>query len=137
VNEREYFKLISDAQSRYEPAVRQLIDALIECCQIQFKWKTRRDYRIIWLGGAELSEKDRASVRLQEAQARNLETNWKTVDEIRAEEELEALPDKAGEVVLGLGKQAPKGLAEGELSSEADASGFAWLLSKLRRKKRD
>jgi hypothetical protein len=137
VNEREYFKLISDAQSRYEPAVRQLIDALIECGQIQFKWKTRRDYRIIWLGGAELSEKDRASVRLQEAQARNLETNWKTVDEIRAEEELEALPDKAGEVVLGLGKQAPKSLPDGELSSEADATGFAWLLSKLRRKKRD
>jgi hypothetical protein len=137
VNEREYFKLISDAQSRYEPAVRQLIDALIECGQIQFKWKTRREYRIIWLGGAELSEKDRASVRLQEAQARNLETNWKTVDEIRAEEELEALPDKAGEVVLGLGKQAPKSLPDGELSSEADATGFAWLLSKLRRKKRD
>jgi hypothetical protein len=47
------------------------------------------------------------------------------------------LPDKAGEVVLGLGKQAPKGLAEGELSSEADATGFAWLLSKFRRKKRN
>jgi hypothetical protein len=136
VNEREYFKLISDAQSRYEPAVRQLIDALIECGQIQFKWKTRRDYRIVWLGGAELSEKDRASVRLQEAQARNLETNWKTVDEIRAEEELEALPDKAGEVVLGLGKQSLEPQAQPEAVSEADASGFAWLLSKLRRKKK-
>jgi hypothetical protein len=31
VNEREYFKLVSDAQSRYEPGIRTLIDARADC----------------------------------------------------------------------------------------------------------
>lgn len=104
VNEREYFKLISDAQSRYEPAVRQLIDALIECGQIRFKYNTRRDYRIVWNGGFELSEKDKAQTELHQAQALKVKTIWMSLDEIRAQQGLEPLANGEGQVVLGLKK---------------------------------
>jgi hypothetical protein len=135
VNEREYFKLISDAQSRYEPAIYQLIDALIECGQIRFKYGKRRDYRIVWLGGFELSDRDKAFVELQRAQARRLETSWKTVDEIRGEEMLDPLPESSGNIVLGLEKR--QGYPEdyyGSAVAEADSTLFSrftsWLLRK-------
>jgi hypothetical protein len=99
VNEREYFKLISDAQSRYEPGIRALIDASIACGQVKTNVK---DYRIVWLGGFEVSEKDKALVELNLAQAREKKGGWKTIDEIRAEEGLKELPDGAGKVVLGI-----------------------------------
>jgi len=99
VNEREYFKLISDAQSRYEPGIRALIDALIACGQIKTAVK---DYRIVWLGGFEVSEKDKALVELSLAQAREKKQGWMTLDEIRGEQGLKELPDGAGKVVLGI-----------------------------------
>jgi hypothetical protein len=99
VNEREYFKLISDAQSRYEPGVRALIDTLIACGQVKTNVK---DYKIVWLGGFELSEKDKAVVELNLAQAREKKSAWMTIDEIRAEEGLKELPQGAGKVVLGI-----------------------------------
>jgi hypothetical protein len=99
VNEREYFKLISDAQSRYEPGIRALIDALIACGQVKTSVK---DYRIVWLGGFELSEKDKAVVELNLAQAREKKQGWMTIDEIRAEQGLQQLPNGEGKVVLGV-----------------------------------
>jgi hypothetical protein len=103
VNERQYFKLVSDAQSRYERGIRELIDKLIECGQIRFKWNVNRGYRIHWLGGFEMNEKDKADVELRLAQARSWATDWKTVDELRSEEELPSLPDSEdGKIVLGL-----------------------------------
>ena len=107
VNEREYFKLISDAQSRYEPAVRQLIDALIACGQIRYKWNVNRGYRVVWLGAFEMSEQTKASVELQKAQARNLEMAWMTVDEVRAEQGLPELEGGVGKEVVGLRKPSP------------------------------
>jgi len=99
VNEREYFKLISDAQSRYEPGIRALIDALIACGQVKTNVK---DYKIVWLGGFEVSEKDKALVELSLAQAREKKQGWMTLDEIRGEQGLKELPDGAGKVVLGI-----------------------------------
>jgi len=99
VNEREYFKLISDAQSRYEPGVRALIDALIACGQVKSNVK---DYRIVWSGGFEVSEKEKALVELNLAQAREKKTGWMTIDEIRGEQGLKELPDGTGKVVLGV-----------------------------------
>jgi phage-related protein (TIGR01555 family) len=143
VNEREYFKLISDAQSRLEPAIRQLIDALIECGQISFRYPKlslpkSRNYRIIWQGGFELAPTEQATVELQKAQARNLKTGWMTVDEIRASEDpaLEALPNGAGEVVLGLKKAEQQPFQQGPGAvSQGDMSLLARFVSKLRRKK--
>jgi hypothetical protein len=101
VNQLDYSKIVSDAQGRYEPGVRQLIDLLIECGQIQTKVK---DYRIVWNSALELTETQKANVELGLAQARDLKTSWMTVDEIRAEQGLKPLPDGAGKVVLGLKK---------------------------------
>jgi phage-related protein (TIGR01555 family) len=136
VNEREYFKLISDAQSRYEPAIYQLLDALIECGQIKFKYGTHRDYRIVWLGAFEMSEQTKASVELQQAQARDLKTNWMTVDELRAEQELQELPEGVGKVVLGLEKAKAQPFGQGAAADSADVGPFTWIVSRLRRKKK-
>jgi len=137
VNEREYFKLISDAQSRYEPAVRQLIDALVACGQVQ---TAVEDYKIVWLGGFELNEKDKAAVELNLAMAREKKLGWMTVDEVRAEEHLQALPKGAGQVVLGIKKaeQQPLGQAPGasaQAGPAADESRFERFVSWLRGKK--
>ncbi len=145
VNEREYFKLISDAQSRYEPAVRALIDLLLESGQIRYKWNVNRGYRIVWLGAFEMSEQTKALVEFQKAQARNLKTNWMTVDEVRAEEELQALPNNEGKVVLSLKSQAAPVIeastTEGSQAEEAVADSPAgphsfWILKRFWRKKK-
>ena len=109
VNEREYFKLISDLQSRFEPALYKLLDVLIECGQIRFRYGVRRDYRIIWQSAFELPEQTKAQVELQLAQARSLKSSWLTVDELRKMEGAEPLADGEGTVVLGLKRLEMKG----------------------------
>jgi hypothetical protein len=119
VNEREYFKLISDAQSRYEPGIRALIDALIACGQVKTNVK---DYKVVWLGGFEVSEKDKALVELNLAQAREKKGGWKTIDEIRAEEGLKELPDGAGKVVLGIKRVEQQPFSQSQNMMEEDKS---------------
>jgi hypothetical protein len=137
VNEREYFKLISDAQSRYEPGIRALIDALVACGQVKTNVE---DYRIVWLGGFEVSEKDKALVELNLAQAREKKGGWKTIDEIRAEEGLKELPDGAGKVVLGIKRaeqqplsepKAPQPTGIGQSSSEDAEEKKKWYVVKV------
>jgi hypothetical protein len=103
VNQSDYFKYISGLQTLLEPNVWDLIDRLMETGQI----RRVSDYRVVWPGGVELSEKDRASVELMQAQARTLKLQYSKVDEVRAEEDKAALPDKAGEVVIGLRTPEP------------------------------
>jgi hypothetical protein len=137
-NQLDYGKIVSDAQSRYEPGIRQLIDLLIECGQIE---TGVTDYRIVWNSALELTETQKASIELQLAQARNLKTSWMTVDEIRAEENLKELPDGEGNVVLGIKKAAsqPFGASPpGGVSVSADDVGLVKkFVSWLRRKKVD
>jgi len=97
VNEREYFKLISDCQSRYEPGIMDLIDRLMETKQIPDV-----HYRINWLGGFEVNPRDKAAAELDRVRALALMTDWMTVNEIREVEGLERIP--GGDVVLGLSK---------------------------------
>jgi hypothetical protein len=97
VNEREYFKLISDCQSRYEPGIMDLIDRLMETKQIPDV-----HYRIKWLGGFEVNPRDKAAAELDRVRALALMTDWMTVNEIRGVEGLERIP--GGDVVLGLSK---------------------------------
>jgi phage-related protein (TIGR01555 family) len=94
VNEREYFKIVSDAQSRYEPGVRKLINMLIECGQIRWFYNVPKKYRISWGGGFEVNEKDRAATQLSIAQTMSVRSNWMTLNEIRASMDppLEPLP---------------------------------------------
>ncbi len=97
VNEREYFKLISDCQSRYEPMIMSLIDDLMRTGQVP-----DMHYRIRWLGGFEINPRDKAAAELDRVKALALMTNWMTVNEIRQLEGLERIP--GGDVVLGLSK---------------------------------
>jgi len=97
VNEREYFKLISDCQSRYEPGIMDLIDRLMETKQIPDV-----HYRIKWLGGFEINLRDQAAAELDKTRSLELKTNWITVNEIRQLEGFERIP--GGDVVLGLSK---------------------------------
>jgi hypothetical protein len=130
-NQLDYGKIVSDAQGRYEPGVRQLIDLLIECGQIQTNVK---EYRFVWNSALELTETQKAAIELQLAQARDLKTGWKTLDEIRAEEHLKPLPDGAGAVVLGVKKaeSQPFGQSPGSVSAFGDDAGrisrfLSWL----------
>jgi hypothetical protein len=136
VNEREYFGFISSLQALWEPYIWDLIDRLMETGQI----RKVEDYRIVWQSGLELSEKDKAAVELEKAQARNLKTGWLTVDEIRGEEGKKPLPNGAGAVVLGLKKaeSQPFGQSPGAVSVSGDEVGL-WerFVSWLRRKKQD
>jgi len=97
VNEREYFKLISDCQSRYEPYIMDLIDRLMETKQIPDV-----HYRINWLGGFEINPRDQAAAELDKTRSLQLKTNWMTINEIRQIEGLERLP--GADIVLGLSK---------------------------------
>jgi hypothetical protein len=96
----------------------------------------QREYRIVWNSGFELSEKDKAAVELQQAQARNLKTGWMSVDEVRAEQGLGGLPDGAGQVVLGLQKTTPQApLPSSNSEVDMDEGLLKNLLKRLRRTK--
>jgi transposase-like protein len=95
VNEREYFKLISDCQSRYEPGIMELIDRLMETKQIPDV-----HYGIKWLGGFEINPRDQAATELDKTRSLQIKTNWMTVNELRKAEGLDPIP--GGDVVLEL-----------------------------------
>jgi len=106
VNEREYFKVISDNQSRFEPGVRQLIDALIETGQIP----KVPAYEIEWSGGFEVNQIDRSNIELNKARSLALCENFMKVNELRARMDppLDPLkspddqPDPDGDIIPGL-----------------------------------
>jgi len=97
VNEREYFKLISDCQSRYEPGIMDLIDRLMETKQLPDV-----HYKINWIGAFEINPRDQAAAELDRVRALEIKTNFMTINEIRAELGSERIP--GGDVVLGLSK---------------------------------
>ena len=84
VNQGEYYGLISDEQTAYEDALRQLIDAIIG-----FIPDNRRtspiSYKFNWNSGIELSQQEKQAIALQRAQELDFLWNWKTRNEIRAE----------------------------------------------------
>lgn len=100
VNEREYFKIISDAQSRYEPGLRQLIDLLMEAAQIP----QVEEYRINWLGGFEVNPIDKSAIEVNSARADSLREDFLTVNELRARQDppLDPVPGPDGETIPGL-----------------------------------
>lgn len=107
VNEREYFKVISDAQSRYEPCLKQLIDILLKIGQIPAKVK---DYKINWLGGFELNEIDKSVVDLNQARVDDLRSKYMTINELRGRQDppLENLKEPQGDVILGSLQRQPQ-----------------------------
>jgi hypothetical protein len=62
------------------------------------------DYEIVWNSGFELSKLDEARADLIEEQANQTRLQYKTVDEVRSDNNLDPLPLSAGEVVISLSK---------------------------------
>jgi len=108
-NRENYFKFISGEQSQIEPVVRELIDRLIDTKQITYedqrKGDVTKDYMIIWNTPDYVSDQDKAGIELLKERANEYKLSYMTVDEVRDDNELTALPDGKGEVVPGLVKQ--------------------------------
>ncbi len=102
VNEREYFKIISDEQSLLEPTLWQLIDLLMQTGQIP----TVEDYELKWLGGFEINELDKSATELNRARAEDLHAKYMTVNELRARmtPPLDPIKGPEGEIIPGLQK---------------------------------
>ena len=66
------------------------------------------DYNLVWPPGFELSDQTIAEINLKEAQARKLQLSWMTIDEVRADQGLDPLPDNAGQIFVGLSQQEEK-----------------------------
>ncbi len=109
VNEREYFKMISDAQSRYEPGLRQLIDLLMEAGQIP----QVEEYEIGWLGGFEVNPIDKSAIEVNNARADTLREDFLTVNELRARQDppLDPIARPDGEIIPGLERVRQAGLS--------------------------
>jgi phage-related protein (TIGR01555 family) len=126
VNEREYFKVISAAQSLYEPFIWQLIDILLETGQIQPKWKrTIEDYEIHWRGGFEINDIDKAAAELNLARAEEIRGNYLTVDELRArmgDPSIQPLGPPFGSLIPGLVKAQSTGFGAPPRSSPSQVS---------------
>ena len=82
-------------QSLLERTIWDLIDLLMETSQID----RVEDYNIVWPPGFELSDQTIADIKLKEAQAHKLQLDWMTVDEVRANQGLDPLPDGAGQIL--------------------------------------
>jgi hypothetical protein len=81
VNQREYYKYVSDQQKVYEAEiVGPLIDLLMEMGQIV----PNVDYKIEWESAFELDSAMKSAAELADAQAANLERSYLSVDEVRA-----------------------------------------------------
>jgi len=84
---------------RFEPGVRFLIDQLIEIKQVKTSVPPG-EYHIEWVGAFEINPRDKEAALLDHDGARSLQTEYMTVNEIRAQEGLEEV--EGGDVVLGL-----------------------------------
>jgi hypothetical protein len=110
INERAYFKVISDEQTDFEQVIRDLVDSILLYLNLSAE-EDPLDYKIVWKPSYEPTQKEKAELDFLNAQTAEKELLCKTVDEVRKDRfKLPALPDKAGAVVIGLAKPAqPKG----------------------------
>ena len=126
VNDREYWGGVAMQQSLLERTIWDLIDLLMETGQID----AVEDYNLVWPPSFELSEPTKADILLKEAQARNLQLGWMMVDEVRADQGLEPLPDGAGKIVVGLPHLPDDGQPE-DGEEQLQDGGNAGLLERL------
>lgn len=103
VNQMEYYGLISDEQTAYEPGIRELINAILKVGLPNGEAKEAQDFTFNWLGGFELDELKKADVKMKEAQTLQIQGQWHTIDEVRQMEDptLKPLPNGEGTKLLG------------------------------------
>lgn len=117
VNEREYFRLISDIQGRVEPMVRDLINKILN---VLFKDSKAPDYRIQWNGLVQESEEDKLKNQLQKERINELRTNYMSVNEIRESELGPESERPDGDVILALLKGEKASISKSALPTSMD-----------------
>jgi len=106
VNERQYYKSISLHQNQKEPMLRELIDRIIQTKQVK---DAPPDYDIEWVDPFEVNPQDKAAIEFMQTRTIALKT-WITIDEARAIDHLDPLPDGLGEVLMSMpGQMAGEG----------------------------
>lgn len=107
VNEREYQGLLGDEQSMYEDSLRDLIILILRQPSMKTADEEGDDFpafKIKWHSGIELSDKEKADLKLLEAQILQIQGGWHTRDELRKMEDpnAEDLPlGQGGKEILG------------------------------------
>lgn len=164
VNVQDYFKVVSREQAKLEPVVRWVIDRLAESGQLtmikavvdktadnyqikllknmlkrvvrkDFRRRTAENYVVEWNSAFELSDLDGARVEQLQVQANQGKLDYMTIDEVRAENNLDPLPNGEGASLKkqGLGLF---GEERGEEGNEQLAGNDKFLVVDLTRKKR-
>jgi hypothetical protein len=128
-NDQQYYKKISGYQSELEDVNRWVIDQILTQINgvtvqtdsaksagsvlkrmlhrvvpaiVKDQAAQQIDYEIVWNNAFELNAVDKARTALLDEQANQTRLQYKTIDEVRADNELLALPMGEGEVVLSL-----------------------------------
>jgi hypothetical protein len=93
VNQREYYKYVSDQQKLYESqTVGPLIDKLMEIGQLT----PNVDYGITWASSFELDTTAQNAAKVADAQAAASELKYMLIDEVRAKRNLKTLSEVTG-----------------------------------------
>ncbi|MDH5786991.1 MAG: DUF1073 domain-containing protein [Candidatus Bathyarchaeota archaeon] len=164
VNMQDYFKVISREQSKIESVVKWVIDHLAESGQLSivkaavdkksdnyevnllkrmlrkvirrdYRHKTAENYVIEWNSAFELSELSEAQVEQLHTQANQGKLDYMTIDEVRAEENLDPLPNGEGASL----KKSSFGLfgeEQGKEGNEELAESDKFLVVDLKRKRK-
>lgn len=102
VNQQEYYGLVSDEQSAYEPMIRQLIDVV---CQFAKPHSMELPaYTFEWQGGFELDEEKKARIESITVDTLLKKGQFMTRNELRKQLDptlTDLPPDQGGEEVLG------------------------------------
>jgi hypothetical protein len=119
INERAYFKVISDEQTDFEQVIRDLVDSILLYLELGTE-EEPLDYKIVWKPSYEPTAKEKAELDFLNAQTAEKELLCKTVDEVRNDRfKLKPLPEGAGAVVIGLAKPAqPRGQGVNPFNSD-------------------
>lgn len=95
INERAYFKMVSDVQTAHEPMLRDLINRIAGVSDEYSA--TLPDYEIVWKPGFESDERTKAEIELLKAQAGEKMLAYMTPDEVRLRLfQMEELPNQEG-----------------------------------------
>jgi len=144
INMQDYYKVISRIQAQLEDVVRWVIDKLADSGQLtmiksasdkdgklkqlfhkvfgDYRHRTARTYNIEWNSAFELSEAEEKDIELKHAQANQAKLDYMTVDEVRAEDGLDPLPNGEGATLKksGFNVFGEKGKEENPELAEAD-----------------
>lgn len=165
VNVQDYFKVISREQSKIEDCIRWVIDKLADSGQLtlvkaatdtksdkyhvkmlkrllrkairrDYRHKTAENYVIEWNSAFELSALQEADIELKQVQANQGKLDYMTVDEVRAENQLDPLPNGEGEKL----KSASFGIFNKEKQPDGEEEepfeeGDSYLVTKVKKHK--